>query len=249
MNTQFGFSNNNNNFNNTFGFPNQFNNNFNFNNNMSNNMFNNQINNNIFHNNRIKNQTFPSIKMFNCPKCNQMIEEGLKEDHLLSHQIDEQEKGGKLSPSLNRENDFRRNLRDAIVSGNVLNFVVPNRRNNIDNNLPEPNEGNNNNQPHHRNIQLIIRPSNQLNNDPSSQNANDHHRNILIINPRTHSALLVTNLNNNNFHGIPMDFPEIVIEDVSKLEEGNKRCTICLEDFQSKEKVTALPCIHLFHTS
>ena len=44
-----------------------------------------------------------------------------------------------------------------------------------------------------------------------------------------------------------MDFPEIVLEDINKLEDGNKRCMICLEDFQSKEKVTALPCIHFFH--
>ena len=37
-------------------------------------------------------------------------------------------------------------------------------------------------------------------------------------------------------------------ENVNKLEEGNKKCTICLEEFKSKEKVTALPCIHFFHT-
>ena len=42
-------------------------------------------------------------------------------------------------------------------------------------------------------------------------------------------------------------FSEIVINDISKLEEGNGKCVICLEDFHNKEKVTALPCIHLFH--
>ena len=44
-----------------------------------------------------------------------------------------------------------------------------------------------------------------------------------------------------------MAFPEIVIQDVNKLEEGNKKCMICLEDFHTNEKVTSLPCIHFFH--
>ena len=46
-----------------------------------------------------------------------------------------------------------------------------------------------------------------------------------------------------------LSFPEIVIEDINKLEEANKSCVICLEEFKSKEKVTALPCLHYFHTN
>ena len=45
----------------------------------------------------------------------------------------------------------------------------------------------------------------------------------------------------------PLNFPEIIIKDVNKLEDANKRCMICLEYFISNEKVSALPCIHLFH--
>ena len=44
-----------------------------------------------------------------------------------------------------------------------------------------------------------------------------------------------------------LSLPEIVIEDVNKLDEANKSCMICLEEFKSKEKVVALPCLHLFH--
>jgi hypothetical protein len=43
-------------------------------------------------------------------------------------------------------------------------------------------------------------------------------------------------------------FPEIAIKDPNKLDEENKKCMICLENFSSNERVTALPCIHLFHT-
>ena len=44
------------------------------------------------------------------------------------------------------------------------------------------------------------------------------------------------------------DFPEIFIKDPNKLDEENKKCMICLENFCPNEQVTALPCIHLFHT-
>ena len=52
------------------------------------------------------------------------------------------------------------------------------------------------------------------------------------------------NFSNNNHN---LTFPEIVIDDVKKLEENNQKCMICLDEFHSKEKVTALPCIHFFH--
>ena len=35
---------------------------------------------------------------------------------------------------------------------------------------------------------------------------------------------------------------------MNKLEEGNRSCMICLDEFHTGEKVTALPCIHFFHT-
>jgi hypothetical protein len=41
--------------------------------------------------------------------------------------------------------------------------------------------------------------------------------------------------------------PENRIKDVSKLDEENKRCTICLEDFINNDKVIFLPCFHIYH--
>jgi hypothetical protein len=43
------------------------------------------------------------------------------------------------------------------------------------------------------------------------------------------------------------NFCEVKIKNISTLEENNKKCTICLENFNSKEKVIILPCIHIFH--
>ena len=53
----------------------------------------------------------------------------------------------------------------------------------------------------------------------------------------------------NNRNDSKLSFPEIIIEDINKLEDGNKSCVICLEEFNSKEKVTALPFLHYFHTN
>ena len=57
--------------------------------------------------------------------------------------------------------------------------------------------------------------------------------------------------NNNNSEGnnIFDNFCEVKIKNISKLEESNKKCAICLEKFNSKVKVIILPCIHIFHRS
>ena len=41
--------------------------------------------------------------------------------------------------------------------------------------------------------------------------------------------------------------PTTKIEDVSKLDQEQKKCTICLEEYQKGEELIVLPCIHLFH--
>ena len=45
------------------------------------------------------------------------------------------------------------------------------------------------------------------------------------------------------------NFCEVKIKDISKLEESNKKCAICLERFNSEVEVIILPCIHIFHSS
>ena len=37
------------------------------------------------------------------------------------------------------------------------------------------------------------------------------------------------------------------IEDINKLNDENKRCIICLEDFKNDDKSIYLPCFHLYH--
>ena len=62
---------------------------------------------------------------------------------------------------------------------------------------------------------------------------------------------IVSNNNTNKSEGDNLieTFCEVKIKNISKLEESNKKCSICLERFNSKVKVIILPCIHIFHKS
>ena len=55
------------------------------------------------------------------------------------------------------------------------------------------------------------------------------------------------NENNNEINNILDKLPVIKIKDINKLNDKNKRCIICLEDFKNNDKSIYLPCFHLFH--
>ena len=125
--------------------------------------------------------------------------------------------------------------------------------NNInDNNIPNINDQNNNN---NNRGNIHGHALNNINgNDNMINNINNEHNNNRInelFNPRlnrqAHEIKIIFAHSNHRKHKL-YNFPEIVIEDANKLQEENKKCVICLEEFVSKEKVTALPCIHFFHT-
>ena len=201
----------NNNFNNSMNIQN----NFNYNNN---NMLNLQNNNN-FNNNTTTQST--STSLYHCPKCNNLIDKKLKDDHLLSHQIDEAEKSKNNHLPLYRENRYNRLIRNDINRLPRFHF-----------NIQNPNNNNINN-----NTSIQNRPMNLFNINNNDLNNHNNPPLHIIIFTKKHSV-------NEN----PINFPEIIIQDINKLEEANRKCMICLEDFMSKEKVTALPCIHFFHT-
>ena len=158
-------------------------------------------------------------KFIECPKCHQLIEERLKEDHKLSHRIDEREKRKYERRNLSRDD---RNFRP--MNNNRHNRHINNINSQMNDLFVEfeylENEQNNDRNVYEELLNLVI---NSLNND----NNNNHHR---------HHA-----------NEEQLAFPEIVIDDVNKLDEANKSCTICLDEFKSNEKVIALPCLHYFH--
>ena len=55
------------------------------------------------------------------------------------------------------------------------------------------------------------------------------------------------NENNKEIKNILNKLSVTKIEDISKLNDENKKCIICLEDFKNNDKSIYLPCFHLFH--
>ena len=58
---------------------------------------------------------------------------------------------------------------------------------------------------------------------------------------------IIDNNNNNELNNILNKLQVVKIEDINKLKDENKRCIICLEDFQNNDNSIYLPCFHLFH--
>ena len=55
------------------------------------------------------------------------------------------------------------------------------------------------------------------------------------------------NENNNEINNILKQLSVTKIEDINKLDDQNKKCIICLEEFKNDDKSIYLPCFHLFH--
>ena len=45
------------------------------------------------------------------------------------------------------------------------------------------------------------------------------------------------------------ELPETRIDDIKKLDKDKQNCVICMEDFKNGDKITNLPCLHMFHTN
>ena len=89
-------------------------------------------------------------------------------------------------------------------------------------------------------------------------NRNDNNRHMNFLNLfRPPQAIGITIVNRSHFlrginnmgEGHDIEFPQIKIEDLNKIEECNRICHICLLAFKVGEEVTSLPCIHFFHNA
>ena len=137
------------------------------------------------------------------------------------------------SDRINTENN-RRNNRNNILN-DILNYSFEN------------NSNRNNNENNSRNIiengnEYFIPAFRQTHSIINNNRSRLFRRNIngsTEPRPRKRCSSFKKNLLKN--------IPEITIKDFTKLEEGKKRCMICLEDFIPKIKVKVLPCLHFFH--
>jgi hypothetical protein len=45
-----------------------------------------------------------------------------------------------------------------------------------------------------------------------------------------------------------IDFPDVVFESKPGMSEDDKKCSICLEDFENGTKIKFLACMHRYHS-
>ena len=81
--------------------------------------------------------------------------------------------------------------------------------------------------------------NNNRNNNNNNDNNNDNFDSLEDI-------LDLNNLEENGLdEEIINSFPKSIVDDINKLKE--KKCVICLEEFQNGDEKTTLPCFHIFH--
>ena len=160
-----------------------------------------------------------------------------------------------FSPHLRRGNPLLQLFRNRSVANNANHYHHHRRRNHL---ISNRNENNRRNYSTRKRIREIndIQP-NSINLIPRENTITIVHenrqRNELerIDNQIIGQNEIDSNNNNNESEGNSVfdNFCEVKIKNISKLEESNKKCAICLEKFNSKVKVIILPCIHIFHRS
>ena len=178
------------------------------------------------------------IDTYTCNKCGACINLKDKVDHLLCHQIEED----------NKENEITEFRNNQIISdssseeGDKQNVI-----NNININIINNNNG----------IHKTYRIGGNLNNSDDDEDYNDK-------NNSNENDELEDNEEQEEFDSFEEDdfsdenngidentiktFPVSKIKDISKLTEEKKKCCICLENFKKNDETMILPCIHIFHS-
>jgi len=145
-------------------------------------------------------------------------------------------KYGRSRETSNNNNNFK--FAPVISSGQASFNYIGNRN---DNNARNENNNNSNNirisqnqqNNNHFNISSFALSSTAINNFE-----------IRPENPEIRSRVDIYNNSN-----ILSQLPENKIEDLNKLNEENKRCIICLEEYNIGDITIVLPCFHFFHKS
>ena len=188
-----------------------------------------QANKNIPSNNQ--NQIKEDEKEFTCWLCGNTLKEKEKADHMLCHQMQE-------------ENDAFKKNNQKIDNSNKNNQDRPKR------NLPRKNEDN----PRNRQANNRIQNQNQYNprSNETNQKKNLKRRQLKFSDWQIFDfGNLRESLNkieNPTDVDILEQLPESEIEDTSQLSEDKRECIVCLTNFRKSDKITILPCTHMFHS-
>ena len=218
----------------------------------------------IFHNIRESFMEMPQT--FECWYCGQTLPLDQKVDHMLCHQLEnENERNPRNEQNNLNQNERRqgRNIRPRDQSANIsprrvnprrqINPSPDNRHNNNINNIQNPQPNNNQMPILNFDFNRIEENNNRLNNNrnrnnfvadiPSFRNENIFNNRLNQINRRIQLIRNNSRRVNNN-----VSLPETKLDNISSFDSEKKRCLICLCDYIIGDKVINLPCIHMYHS-
>ena len=195
---------------------------------------------------------------FICEICGEIINDSIKNDHMLCHRLENEEKekeridNQKLLDLKEKEIEQQKKLEKQIKLYNQIKqkkkienqIKLQQQQQKIENEIRLQNEVN-------RRIMRLYFPNqgqylpNQL---QYHQNQGQGINNLYNPNMRNFLRPVKKNYDHPTDLAILNGLPEMSI-DTSKLDDEKKSCMICLEDYNNGDKATTLPCIHLFHTN
>ena len=209
----------------------------------NNNINNNNSNSNINQNNRINNNINNNNIINNNQNRNNNYTIYSNSSHLVSINDNKNTSNNNNNNSNNNIN-INANNRDNNNQSNWNNFI-PVTASTITYNSPQLN--NNQNISNNANVSQNVRNYNHF--DISSFALSSNAMNNYEIMPENPNIRSKVDLSNNNYNNVLNQLPENTIEDLNKLNEENKRCIICLSDYERGDTTIVLPCFHFFHKS
>ena len=157
-------------------------------------------------------------------------------------------------------NNMNNNMNNNNINSNNINNNMDNNNNNMNRNNMNTNMNNNNMNSNNINtnnnsiINNSLIDESIITNETLSLNfSNDlNEREIELHEEVDLNRFYMRNNNNiNNLVGpikkILNALPENRIDDVNKLNEENRKCLICLEEYINNDNIIYLPCFHIFH--
>ena len=176
------------------------------------------------------------LDTYKCDICNAKMKYKDKADHLLCHELEQ-----------NEQNIHHGNVR---INSNInINLHQPNIHFNInDSNLSSDSDIDiDSDRPNYRNTNRRINLR-RFSSDSSGHSDRRSIRNSFDSNDD------IDSLDDGFDEGEPLDddiiqtYPISKIHDINKLSEDKKRCSICLENYKNGDDSIILPCIHIFHS-
>ena len=181
---------------------------------------------------------------FICEICGEIFNESIKNDHMLCHKLENEEKEKekeriktqKLLESKEKQIEQQKKIEKQIKLKNQIE-----QQKKIEKQIKLQNQIE-----QQKRIENQIRLQNEMRRIQQNQRERINHLNNPII--RHFFRPVKKNYDHPTDREILNGLPEMLI-DTSKLDDEKKSCMICLEDYKNGEKATTLPCIHFYHTN